>query len=72
MLTETELKILGIIGKNLVVTLDELKRNLSENEHDGIINAIQKLQSMGYISTIESLANTFVITQRGARRLRET
>ena len=65
MLTESERKILDIIAAQQLITKGELKIKLGK-ENGGDVG-LQRLKEMGYIDTVESLGNCFVITQSGLR-----
>lgn len=61
--TEGERKILELLKKNHVATKAELLRAGAANAD----RAIQRLKEQGFISAIESMGNSLVITQKGMR-----
>lgn len=67
-LTDMEKKILGIIGKQDLITKSELDIKLRKAGFNGASSAgLQKLIQIGYVNSVESLGNCFVLTQSGSK-----
>ena len=76
MLTSAEEKILKKIAKQSLITKIELKKFLSNNGSGNVSslvdNAARSLTEKNLISTINPVGSTcFVITQRGAKMLKD-
>lgn len=70
-LTEMEKRILGIVNKNLLVSVGELLKAMEREELDGAEPVLRKLQEEGFLNMVEPLGRTsYVITQKGMRALR--
>lgn len=71
MLGENEMQVLEMIGRQLLVRKEELKRMLSEEGFgDGIFIA-NRLSEMGYVKFIEAVGSPcYTITQEGLRLLK--
>ena len=61
--TDGERKVLELLKKNHVLTKGEFARAGIANSE----RAIQRLKEQGYITSIESMGNSLVITQKGMR-----
>ena len=70
MLSETEVKVLDILSKNLLARAREISAHIGEE--DGVVPTLQKLMSMDCVKTVEPMGEKcYVITQKGTRLLRE-
>ncbi len=70
MISDSELKILELLSKQLLAKSHELESVLGED--DGMSTAVQHLQSMDCVKVVEPIGEKcFVITQKGTRLLRE-
>ncbi len=70
MLSDTEIKVLGILSKNLLAKTGEISSSMGGD--DGVVPTLQKLQSMDCVKTVEPMGERcYVITQKGTRMLRE-
>ena len=71
MLAEREMQVLGMIGKNLLVRKDDLRRMLGEAGFEDGIFIANRLSEMGYLKFIEAVgAPCYTITQNGIRMLK--
>ena len=63
MFADGEAKVLELLRKNHVLTIGEFRKAGVANAE----RAIQRLKEQGYITSIESMGNSLVITQKGMR-----
>jgi hypothetical protein len=70
MISESEVKVLELLSKQLLAKPDELKNAFGEE--DGVMSTLQKREAMDYVKVVEPIGEKcFVITQKGTRILRE-
>jgi arginine repressor len=67
MMSEVERRILELASKNQLITKEEIARTLNRSDYNGTDTSVSRLQEMGFLSKIESLGTSFVITQKGIR-----
>lgn len=67
MLGGTERHILEFLQKNHLTTIPELNTAMQNDGINGVSVALKKLKDFGYIISVESMGNCYVITQRGMR-----
>ena len=69
----TGLKVLKKVASSQLVTKEELKKFLRDNGHEANVNTtVKTLVSKQYLNEVRPIGSTcFVITQKGARALRE-
>ncbi|MBI4176285.1 MAG: hypothetical protein HY518_03705 [Candidatus Aenigmarchaeota archaeon] len=70
MLNDADRRVLEILNTKLLVTKDEVARQLRQDNANGTDLNFQKLKEMGLIEKVESLGTCWVITQKGMRALR--
>ena len=70
MITDSEVRLLEILSKQLLAKPHELIDAFGED--DGVMKTIQKLEAMDYVKIVEPIGEKcFVITQKGTRILRD-
>ncbi len=70
-LTEMEKRVLGVVNRNLLVSVQELIKALEREELDGEETVLKRLQEEGFLNIIEPLGKvSYVITKKGMRALR--
>lgn len=70
-LTEMERKVLGMLNRKLLVSVEELTKAMKSGEFDGAESALNRLQDEGFINIVEPLGkSSYVITQKGMRALK--
>ena len=71
MLNEKEATLLKIIGEDMLIRYDEIKRKFSGNQMDYNV-IISKLVSEGYINNLDAIGSRcFAITQKGIRAIED-
>ncbi|UCD02915.1 MAG: hypothetical protein JSV63_03990 [Candidatus Aenigmatarchaeota archaeon] len=70
MITESEIKVLEYMSRQLLAKQHELESAFGEE--DGVMSTLQKLEAMDYVKVVEPIGEKcFVITQKGTRILRD-
>ncbi|MBU0953358.1 MAG: hypothetical protein KKA90_02985 [Nanoarchaeota archaeon] len=69
-MTETDKKILELMGKNLLMTKLELMNALKTKDGSNDVS-LQRLREFGYVEAVESMGNCYVVTQQGMRALKK-
>ncbi len=71
MLREREMQVLEIIGRNLLIRKEELKRTLREAGFEDGLSIANRLSEMGYLKFVEAVGSPcYTITQEGLRVLK--
>lgn len=70
-LTEMEKRILEIVNRQLLVSVEELLKAMEREELDGAEAVLNRLREEGFLNIVEPLGKTsYVITQKGMRALK--
>lgn len=72
MLRESEIRVLEIINRQLLVRKEELRSALREEGFDDGISIANRLMELGYVKFIEAVGTPcYTITQSGMKILKE-